>query len=46
MTLLNVSKAMAGIFRCEVSEDAPAFYTEARWASMQIIDLPKETTKD
>ncbi|XP_042864413.1 uncharacterized protein LOC122248464 [Penaeus japonicus] len=37
-----VTLAAAGVFRCEVSAEAPSFHTESHVAYMTVVDLPDE----
>ncbi|XP_071521639.1 uncharacterized protein [Panulirus ornatus] len=41
----DVRLGAAGVFRCEVSAEAPAFHTESRVATMTVVDLPDEKPK-
>ena len=36
-----MTRDLSGQFQCEVSEDAPLFHTDIRFARMQVIELPK-----
>ncbi|XP_045593200.2 uncharacterized protein [Procambarus clarkii] len=38
----EVTLAAAGVFRCEVSAEAPSFHTESAVATMTVVDLPDE----
>ncbi|XP_071523407.1 uncharacterized protein [Panulirus ornatus] len=38
----DVKLGAAGVFRCEVSAEAPAFHTESEVATMTVVDLPDE----
>ncbi|XP_071514195.1 uncharacterized protein [Panulirus ornatus] len=38
----HVTLGAAGVFRCEVSAEAPAFHTESAVATMTVVDLPDE----
>ncbi|XP_071516212.1 uncharacterized protein [Panulirus ornatus] len=40
--VFNVSLGAAGVFRCEVSAEAPSFHTESQTATMTVVDLPDE----
>lgn len=42
LTLRSVSRDLSGVFRCEVSEDAPTFHTEIKEARMQVVELPMD----
>lgn len=42
MTLRGVTRELSGLYRCEVSEDAPYFHTDIRAAYMQVVELPTE----
>ncbi|EAT33978.1 AAEL013758-PA [Aedes aegypti] len=42
VTLRGVTRDLTGQFQCEVSEDAPLFHTDIRFARMQVVELPKE----
>lgn len=42
VTLRGVTRDLTGQFQCEVSEDAPLFHTDIRFAVMQVIELPNE----
>ncbi|XP_071514169.1 uncharacterized protein [Panulirus ornatus] len=38
----HVTLGAAGVFRCEVSAEAPAFHTESAVATMTVVDLPDD----
>lgn len=38
----GVTLGAAGVFRCEVSAEAPSFHTESHVAYMTVVDLPDE----
>ncbi|KAK8740164.1 hypothetical protein OTU49_003070 [Cherax quadricarinatus] len=38
----GVTLAAAGVFRCEVSAEAPSFHTESDVSTMTVVDLPDE----
>ncbi|XP_071530511.1 uncharacterized protein [Panulirus ornatus] len=38
----DVTLGAAGVFRCEVSAEAPAFHTESEVATMTVVDLPDD----
>ncbi|XP_018328873.1 uncharacterized protein LOC108739465 isoform X2 [Agrilus planipennis] len=40
VTLLTVGRQLSGIFKCEVSADAPLFHTEIRSAKMVVAVVP------
>ena len=42
MTLLNVSLASTGRYRCEVSTEAPMFSTESKYGDLLVVILPKK----
>lgn len=37
MTLINVTRNATGLYRCEVSEDAPSFHTLEMESRMQVV---------
>jgi hypothetical protein len=37
VTLLNVDRRSTGIFKCEVSADAPLFHTEIQSAVLRVV---------
>jgi hypothetical protein len=37
VTLLNVQKELTGVYKCEVSADAPLFHTEIKSASITVV---------
>lgn len=42
LTLRSVSRELSGVFRCEVSEDAPTFHTDIKESRMQVVELPMD----
>ncbi|KAL3286068.1 hypothetical protein HHI36_000581 [Cryptolaemus montrouzieri] len=42
VTLRDVERETAGIFKCEVSADAPLFHTDMRSARLLVADIPDE----
>ncbi|XP_063705962.1 uncharacterized protein LOC134835041 [Culicoides brevitarsis] len=40
VTIKDVTREVAGLYQCEVSEDAPLFHTDIRSAKMQVVELP------
>ncbi|KAK0073793.1 hypothetical protein PV325_009227 [Microctonus aethiopoides] len=41
VTLLNVSRELSGIYKCEVSEDMPTYHTAMKEQRMDIADVPE-----
>ncbi|KAF2350626.1 Immunoglobulin-like domain [Trinorchestia longiramus] len=36
----NLSRKATGVMRCEISEEAPSFHTDAKTARLEMVDLP------
>ncbi|XP_046389572.1 uncharacterized protein LOC124158492 isoform X2 [Ischnura elegans] len=43
VVLSDVQLELTGIYKCEVSADAPYFHTDIKAASMVVVDLPDDT---
>ncbi|XP_044740030.1 uncharacterized protein LOC123301359 [Chrysoperla carnea] len=40
VTLLSVQRGISGVYKCEVSADAPYFHTDIRSAQMTVVEIP------
>ncbi|CAD6237742.1 GSCOCG00008328001-RA-CDS [Cotesia congregata] len=40
VTLINVSRELTGLYKCEVSEDMPTYHTAMKEQHMQVVDVP------
>ncbi|XP_008545871.1 uncharacterized protein LOC103570048 [Microplitis demolitor] len=40
VTLINVSRELTGLYKCEVSEDLPTYHTAMKEQQMQVVDAP------
>ncbi|XP_011054170.1 PREDICTED: uncharacterized protein LOC105145948 [Acromyrmex echinatior] len=41
VTLVNVSRELTGIYKCEVSAGSPSYHTGIERAKMEVVDAPK-----
>ncbi|XP_018006402.1 uncharacterized protein LOC108664337 [Hyalella azteca] len=40
VVIRNLSRKASGVMRCEISEEAPSFHTDAKTARLEVVDLP------